>query len=119
MKYLILFFLFTQGFSYDLPEITIPGLLKQMWQAGKTIKKEGNKPPARVQAFIDQKWGTEIQESKQEWERLSDTTKVDTVSSVDSLKQQNAFDNVNIILQEEDMLIHFKGDSLQTLILWE
>ena len=120
MKYILILLLFTSGFSFDIPEITVPGLMKKIWQAGKTVKREGSKPPKEVQQYVNKHWGEEIQESKQEWQRLSDTTVADTSGlKQDTVAKQNSFQNTDIIIQDEDMMFHLRNDSLQTLILFE
>jgi hypothetical protein len=118
MKYLIFIFLFSYGFSFELSD-----LFQKAWQAGKTIAKEGNEPPSLVQKQFQEKFGDLFQKPKQEWERISavpDTVyKTDTVYVKDTLPKQNSFENTDIILQEEDILIRIKNDSIQNLILWQ
>jgi len=119
IKLILILFLTTMSTAFDLPDIVL-----KLYQAGKTIKNEGNKAPPLVEQYFKQKWGKEIQE----WKRVShiDTTAIrDTVVIKDTIYVQKdtipkpPSNSPNIVIKEDDLLLRIQDGEFKDIILWE
>ena len=113
MKFLFFIFLFSYSLTFELSD-----LFGSVIQLGKDVISEGNTPPHVINQYIDENW---MPETLEEMRPINKSIDSGVVKDSAQTRKDTMPDFMlhNIILKDEDMLIHIKDGIFKNLILYE